>query len=112
MSANASAHRGTRPHLRLVSSTLQPVKRMRIVEDWRRVAAAVVACTNDLGRELREQRWGNVDEALRERRELLTMLSRMMLDVDGRRCLVSLEQAVDESERAIAAMMGSPRFAD
>jgi hypothetical protein len=109
MSASAPATRGARPHLRLVSSTLQPLKRYRIVEDWRRVAAAVTACTNDLSEELREQRWGNVDEALRERRELLTMLSRMTLDVDGRRCLVSLEQAVDESERAIDAMMGTAR---
>ena len=109
MSAGATANRGTRPHLRLVSSTLQPVKRMRIIEDWRRVAAAVVACTNDLGVELREQRWGNVDEALRERRELLEMLSRMALDAEGRRCLVSLEQAVAESERAISEMMGSAR---
>ena len=109
MSASASAARGSRPHLRLVSSTLQPVRRMRIIEDWRRVAAAVTACTNDLSEELREQRWGNVDEALRERRELLEMLSRMTLDTDGRRCLVSLEQAVDESERAIGAMMGTTR---
>jgi hypothetical protein len=109
MSAGASANRGTRPHLRLVSSTLQPVRRMRIIEDWRRVAAAVVACTNDLGLELREQRWGNVDEALRERRELLDMLSRMTLDTDGRRCLVSLEQAVDESERAVAMLTGTAR---
>lgn len=109
MSAGAPATRGARPHLRLVSSTLQPVKRLRIVEDWRRVAAAVVACTGDLSDELREQRWGNVDEALRERRELLEMLGRMTLDADGRRCLVSLQQAVDESERAIRAMMGSAR---
>lgn len=107
MSASASANRGTRTHLRLVSSTLQPVKRMRIIEDWRHVAAAVVACTNDLVVELREQRWGNVDEALRERRELLEMLSRMTLDTEGRRCVVSLEQSVDESERAISAMMGN-----
>jgi len=109
MSATAPAQRGARPHLRLVSSTLQPHKRLRIIEDWRRVAAAVVACTNDLSHELREQRWGNVDEALRERRELLEMLSRMTLDADGRRCLVSLEQAVDESERAVCAMMGTAR---
>ena len=109
MSASASQARGSRPHLRLVSSTLQPLKRLRIIEDWRRVAAAVVACTNDLSQELRDQRWGNVDEALRERRELLEMLSRMTLDTDGRRCLVSLEQAVDESERAISAMMGTAR---
>jgi hypothetical protein len=109
MTARATASRGPRAHLRLVSSTLQPLKRMRIIEDWRRVAAAVTACTNDLGVELREQRWGNVDEALRERRELLDMLSRMTLDTDGRRCLVSLQQAVDESERAVSAMMGSAR---
>jgi hypothetical protein len=109
MSAGASVSRGTRPHLRLVSSTLQPLKRMRIIEDWRRVAAAVTACTNDLSLQLREQRWGNVDEALRERRELLTMLSRMSLDTEGRRSLVSLEQAIDESERAISQMMGTAR---
>jgi hypothetical protein len=106
MSAGASAAGGTRPHLRLVSSTLAPVRRPVLIEDWRRVAAAVVACTNDLGRELRDQRWGNVTEALRERRELLEMLSRMKLDADGRRCLVSLEQAVEESERAISSMLG------
>jgi hypothetical protein len=109
MSASATASRSARPHLRLVSSTLQPVKRLALIEDWRRVAAAVLACTHDLSEELREQRWGNVDEALRERRELLEMLSRMTLDADGRRCLVSLEQAIDESERAIGAMMGTAR---
>jgi hypothetical protein len=109
MSANAQLARAGRPHLRLVSSTLQPRKRLALIEDWRRVAAAVAACTGDLSVELREQRWGNVDEALRERRELLEMLSRMSLDADGRRCLVSLEQAVDESERAIGAMMGTAR---
>ena len=109
MSAIAPVKRGARPHLRLVSSTLQPVKRLALIEDWRRVAAAVLACTNDLSEELREQRWGNVDEALRERRELLDMLARMALDTDGRRCLVSLEQAVDESESAIHAMMGTAR---
>jgi hypothetical protein len=109
MNTNASADRRARPHLRLVSSTLVPVKRPRLIEDWRRVAAAVVACTQDLTRELREQRWGSVDEALRERRELLEMLARMQLDVDGRRCLVALEQAVDESERTVIAMMGGAR---
>lgn len=109
MSASAPATRGARPHLRLVSSTLQPIRRYRLVEDWRRVAAAVTACTNDLSDELREQRWGNVDECLRERRELLEMLARMTLDTDGRRCLVSLQQAVDESERAVRSMMGTAR---
>jgi hypothetical protein len=109
MSAGASAVRGARSHLKLVSSTLVPVRRPAIIEDWRRVAAAVVACTQDLARHLLAQRWGNVDEAMHERRELLTMLSRMRLDSDGRRCLVSLEQATDESERTIAAMMGTAR---
>jgi hypothetical protein len=107
MSAIAKASRAARPHLKLVSSTLVPLKRPAIIEDWRRVAAAVVACTQDLGRHLLEQRWGNVDETLRERRELLDMLARMRLDVDGRRCLVSLEQATDESERTINTMMGN-----
>ena len=109
MSAGASMARGARSHLRLVSSTLAPVRRKSLIEDWRRVAAAVVACTGDLARELRDQRWGNVNEAMRERRELLGMLARMQLDTDGRRCLVSLEQAVDESERAISDMMGAAR---
>ncbi|HTU67020.1 MAG TPA: hypothetical protein VMF52_13815 [Steroidobacteraceae bacterium] len=106
---SASAAKNSRPHLRLVSSSLQPTKRLRLIEDWRRVAAAINACTHDLSLELREQRWGNVDEALRERRELLEMMARMQLDTDGRRCLVSLQQAIDESERAITAMMGSAR---
>jgi hypothetical protein len=81
--------------------------RSRIIEDWRRVAAAVVACTRDLGRHLLEQRWGSADEAMRERRELLDMFARMELDTDGRRCLVALEQAANESERTVAAMLGT-----
>jgi hypothetical protein len=109
MSSNAAESRSSRPHLRLVSSTLVPHQRLRIIEDWRRVAAAVNACTNDLSIELREQRWGNVDEALRERRELLDMLARMQLDVEGRRCVVSLQQAVEESELAVTEMMGTAR---
>ena len=39
-----------------------------------------------------------------ERRELLTLMQRMYLDADGRRCLLSLEQATHESELAVAAM--------
>jgi hypothetical protein len=109
MSTGGSPARGAWPHLKLVSSSLAPVRRPAILEDWRRIAAAVVACTQDLARHLLAQRWGNVDEAMHERRELLTMLSRMRLDSDGRRCLVSLEQAIDESERTIAAMMGTAR---
>lgn len=107
MSSPAELARGGRPHLRLVASTLKPLVRSSIIEDWRRVAAAVVACTRDLGRHLLEQRWGCVDEALRERRELLEMFARMELDADGRRCLLALEQAANESERTIAAMMGT-----
>ncbi len=109
MSSNAAEPRGARSHLRLVSSSLVPHQRLRIIEDWRRVAAAISACTNDLSLELREQRWGNVDEALRERRELLDMLARMQLDAEGRRCLVSLQQAVEESELAVTEMMGTAR---
>jgi hypothetical protein len=75
------------------------------------VAAAVLACTHELARHLLEQRWVRVDEALRERRELLEGMARMPLDTDGRRCLVSLEQAALESEQAILSMMGSARVA-
>jgi hypothetical protein len=39
-----------------------------------------------------------------ERRELLVLMKRMYLDADGRRCLLSLEQAAHESELAVAAM--------
>jgi len=109
MSTPAGLARGGRPQLRLVSSTLKPMVRSRIIEDWRRVAAAVVACTRDLGRHLLEQRWGSADEAMRERRELLEMFARIDLDSDGRRCLVALEQAASESESTVTAMLGSAR---
>ena len=109
MSTPAGLARGCRPQLRLVSSTLKPMVRSRIIEDWRRVAAAVVACTRDLGRHLLEQLWGSADEAMRERRELLDMFAHMDLDSDGRRCLVALEQAASESERTVAAMLGTAR---
>jgi hypothetical protein len=74
---------------------------------WRRVAHAVLGCTQDLVQQLQEQRWGKVDEALRERRELLGWLARMPLDAEGRGCLKALSQAADESEAVIAAMMGA-----
>ena len=90
-----------RPQLRLVSSQLQAVQPPPLTEDWRRIAAAVVSCTYDLSQALHEQRWGLVDETLRERRELLELLARLDLDADGRRCLRSLEQALQESEDAI-----------
>jgi hypothetical protein len=95
-----------RPQLRLVQGSARPVG---TAASWQRVAAAVLACTHELGRHLLEQRWVRVDEALRERRELLEGMARMALDADGRRCLLSLEQAALESERAILAMMGSAR---
>jgi hypothetical protein len=95
-----------RRSLRLVSSSLRPVGIAGAAPEWRRVAAAVLACTRDLGRHIMQQRWGRVDEALDERRELLTLMKRMYLDADGRRCLLSLEQATHESELAVAQMAG------
>jgi hypothetical protein len=91
-----------RPQLRLVQGSFRPVISPA---DWQRVASAVIACTH----ELLAQRWVRVDEALRERRELLAGMARMLLDADGRRCLLSLEQAASESEQAIASMMDRPR---
>jgi len=95
-----------RRSLRLVSTSLRPVGIAGSAPEWRRVAAAVLACTRDLGRHIMQQRWGRVDEALDERRELLTLMKRMYLDADGRRCLLSLEQATHESELAVAQMAG------
>lgn len=93
-----------RRSLRLVSSTLHPVGIAGATPEWRRVAAAVLACTRELGRHLMQQRWSRVDEAMDERRELLVLMKRMYLDIDGRRCLLSLEQATHESELAVAQM--------
>jgi hypothetical protein len=97
-----------RPQLRVVSCSTRPPADKA---GWQRVAAAILACTHELARHLLEQRWVRVDEALRERRELLEGMARMRLDADGRRCLISLEQAALESERAILSMMGSARAA-
>ena len=94
------------PKLRLVSGSARPAAGEAA---WQRVAAAVLACTHELARHLLEQRWVRVDEALNERRQLLEEMARMPLDVDGRRCLLSLEQAALESEQAILAMMGTAR---
>ncbi len=93
-----------RPALRLIASNLRPVGFPDGAPEWRRVAAAVLACTRELGRHLMQQRWSRVEEALGERRELLSLLKRTRLDADGRRCLLSLEQASAESEAAIRAM--------
>jgi hypothetical protein len=97
-----------RQSLRLVSSSLRPVGFSQATPEWRRVAAAVLSCTRELSRHLMQQRFGRVDEAMEERRELLILMKRMHLDADGRRCLLSLEQAAHESELAVAAML-SPR---
>ena len=100
-----------RPALRLVASSLRPAGAGALAPEWRRVAAAVLACTRELGRHLMAQRWGRVDEALEERRELLVLMKRMYLDADGRRCLLSLEQATHESELAIDTMTAGRRTA-
>ena len=100
-----------RPALRLVASTLRPRGSGEGAPEWRRVAAAVLACTRELGRHLMQQRWGRVNEAMEERRELLVLMQRMYLDADGRRCLLSLEQATHESEIAIDTMTASLRRA-
>jgi len=92
-----------RPRLTVVRGTSAPLLR-DAAADWRRVATAVLACTHELTRHMLERRWVRVDEALGERRELLAWFGRMPLDAEGRRCLIALEQAADESELAIAAM--------
>jgi len=104
------AHDGarSRPQLRVVHGTNEPVA-LGGAANWRRVASAVIASTHDLTRHLQEKRWVRVDEALRERRDLLDWFARLPLDFEGRRCLKSLCQAAEESERAIAAMMGEQR---
>ncbi|HUQ11049.1 MAG TPA: hypothetical protein VM146_12100 [Steroidobacteraceae bacterium] len=100
--AARDSHR-SRPQLRLVHGSFRPVTGPT---EWQRVARAVVACTHELARHLLEQRWPRVDEVLRERRELIEGMERLPLDADGRRCLVSLQEAAAESERAVNAMMG------
>ena len=94
-----------RPALRLIAGGLRPAGFADVAPQWRRVAAAVLACTREVGRHLMQRRWSRVDEALEERRELLMLLKRMPLDGDGHRCLLSLEQAAYESDLAIAAMV-------
>jgi hypothetical protein len=93
-----------RAQLRLVRGSFRPVVSPA---EWQSVARAVVACTHELAKHLLEQRWVRVDEVMRERRELLFGMEGMAMDVEGRRCLTALTQATEESEAAIAAMMGS-----
>jgi hypothetical protein len=100
-----------RPALRLVASNLKPAGFADDAPEWRRVAAAVLACTRELGRHLLQQRWGRAEEALEERRELLTHLKCLDLDAEGRRCLRSLEQAALESNRAVETMASNRRRA-
>ncbi len=95
-----------RPQLRLVHGSFRPVVS---TAEWQRVASAIIACTHELARHLLDQRWVRVDEALRERRELLEGMAGMPLDIEGRRCLLSPTQAACESEQAIASMMSHPR---
>ena len=97
-----------RPQLRVVHGTNEPVA-LGGAANWRRVASAVVASTHDLSLHLQERRWARVDEVLRERRDLLDWFARLPLDFEGRRCLKSLCQAAEESEQAVAAMMGGQR---
>ena len=91
-----------RPRLTIVHGTRGPVAR-DAVSDWRRVAGAVLACTQELTQHILEQR--RVDEALRERRELLGWFARLPLDTEGRHALRSLREAAEESEVAIAGML-------
>lgn len=92
-----------RPRLTVVRGSRAPLAQEG-VSDWRRLAQAVIACTHELATYLVEQRWGRVNELMLERRELLTFMQGMALDTEGRRCLLSLEQAASESEAAVKSM--------
>lgn len=94
-----------RPQLTIVRGTRAPVT-PGSGSDWRRLADAVLACTQELTRHLLEHRWVRVDEVLNERRELLAGMGRLPLDAEGFRCLVALRQAAEESDLAIASMTG------
>ncbi len=105
MTQPANLLRG-RPRLTIVQGTRAPVPADGEAR-WRRVAHAVLGCTQDLVQQILEQRWSRVAEVLRERRELLGWLAQMPLDGEGRSCLRALSQAADESEAVIAAMLGT-----
>jgi len=107
MTAPARHTPAGRPRLTVVRGTRAPVIDARA--DWRRVASAVLACTHELTQHLLEQRWGRVTEAMSERRELLACMAAMPLDVDGRRSLLSLQQAAGESDAALNSMMNARR---
>ena len=93
-----------RPQLTVVRGTRAPVTQAE-PSDWKRLAAAVLACTQELTQHLVEQRGSRVDEALRERRELLGWFARLPLDTEGKRALRALREAAEESELAIAGML-------
>ena len=97
-----------RPRLTVVRGTPGPVPRDD-ASDWRRLASAVLACTQELTQHLMHRRWGRVEEVLSERRELLEWFARLPLDAEGRRSLRALALASAESDAAVAAMMGVTR---
>lgn len=97
-----------RPQLTVVRGTRTPMLG-DLSTDWRRLASAVLSCTREVTHHMLGQRWSRVQEALSERRELLTWFGRLHLDTEGRQCLRALTQAADESDKAIAAMMGPRR---
>jgi hypothetical protein len=105
---NLPARRPGPPSLRIVYGTGAAVSQGALA-DWRRVASAVLACTQELTQHMLGQRWGRVMEAMSERRELLNCMAAMPMDVEGRRSLLALRQAADESEAALHAMMGETR---
>ena len=98
-----------RPRLTVVRGT--PRRRCRATTPPTGAASpsAVLACTQELTLHLMNRRWGRVEEAMSERRELLEWLARLPLDGEGRRSLRALAQAAAESDTAIAAMMGVTR---
>jgi len=108
MTLTARSRPTGRPQLTVVRGSRAPLVG-DVATDWRRLASAVLTCTQELTRHMLEQRWSKVQEAQSERRELLAWFSRAPLDAEGRRCLVSLTQAADESDRAIRAMMSPMR---
>ena len=81
--------------------------------DWRRVAAAVLACTRELARHLHEQRWGRVRRrnAANAASCSAVMRAHCRSTPKAAQRLRALDEAALESERAIAAMMGGKRAA-
>jgi len=100
-----------RPRLTVVRGTPGPVPR-NDASDWRRIAAAVLACTQELTQHLMHRRWEDVDEALTERRELLAWFARLPLDAEGRSSLRALAQAAAESDAAVLAMSRAAKMCE